>query len=400
MLHLLSVILVFFALLALLVLTHELGHFLTARWLGIKVEEFGFGLPPRLLGLVKIKTKKGRKRWKWVSQKKIEEKKDSFVSPVYSLNAIPFGGFVKILGEDGGSKNNPQSFSFQPVSKRFLVLIAGIFMNFLLGMFLFTFGFWSGFPEIANDEDAVKNPKVQIVQIEPGSPAAEAGLKIGDTIKSLVLPNKEKVNIEKVKELQDLIKEWAGSDITIEILRGNDLYRMHIVPRQNPPAGQGAIGIELARIGIAKYSLVDSLKLGPEKSVQLFLLIADYLRNTVAKLIQAEKVQVDLSGPVGIVVLTNQMKEMGLPYLIQFAAIISINLAFINLLPFPALDGGRILFLVIEKIKGCPVSQKLESVIHSLGLYFLLGLMVLITVKDISRFREKFEMLFERLGIR
>ena len=137
--------------------------------------------------------------------------------------------------------------------------------------------------------------------------------------------------------------------------------------------------------------------MGPVRSAQLIWIMTDYFRYIIGKLIQAEKVQVDVSGPVGIIVVTNQMKEMGFSYLIQFAAIISVNLAFLNFLPFPALDGGRILFLAIEKIKGRPVSPRLEGAIHAIGLYFLLALMVLITFKDVSRFRDKFEMMWERI---
>ena len=134
-----------------------------------------------------------------------------------------------------------------------------------------------------------------------------------------------------------------------------------------------------------------------QRSVELLGLMYDYLKNIIEKLIHAQKVNVDLSGPVGIVVMTNQMKEMGLPYFLQFAAIISINLAFMNFLPFPALDGGRILFLILEKIKGKPVSPKIEGTIHAIGLYILLLLMVLITFKDFSRFHDKFAMVWERI---
>lgn len=399
MLHILSILLIFFALLALLVLTHELGHFLVARWLGVAVEEFGFGLPPRLLGIVKIKDKSEKKTyWKLIRKySKVEYADKKPVSPIYSINAIPFGGFVKILGEEGEARDHPKSFAAQKTWKRFSILIAGILMNFLLGSFLFTVGFLYGFPEISDDASPVKNPRVQITFVVPDSPADRAGIKIGDTVKAVSLPDQTKIEVDKVITLQTLAKQWLGEKIILEILRGNDLYRMAVEPRVNPPSGQGALGIELARIGVTQYPLWEAIKLGPLRSAQLAYLMADYLRDIIGRLIQAEKVQLEVSGPVGIVVMTNQMREMGLPYLIQFAAIISINLAFINFLPFPALDGGRILFLLVEKIKGRPVSPKLEKIIHAAGLYFLLFLMLLITFKDISRFGDKFAMLWEKI---
>ncbi|MBM3256238.1 MAG: site-2 protease family protein [Candidatus Moranbacteria bacterium] len=399
MLDILSLLLIFFALLALLILTHELGHFLVARRLGIGVEEFGFGLPPRLIGLVKIKDlAKKTKHWKILRKHShLYTKNYKILSPIYSLNAIPFGGFVKILGEDGEARLNPKSFAAQKVWKRFTVLIAGILMNFILGSCLFTIGFLYGFPEIANDESPVKDPKIQITYVVPGSPTQEAGIKVGDTVKAVSLPNQTKIEIDKVITLQTLAQEWAGEKIVLEILRGDDLYRMAVEPRINPPSGQGALGIELVRIGVTRYPFLEALKLGPIRSIQLAYLMADYLRDIVGRIIQAEKVKLEVSGPVGIVVMTNQMREMGLPYLIQFAAIISINLAFINFLPFPALDGGRILFLLVEKIKGRPVSPKLEKIIHAAGLYFLLLLMLIITFKDVSRFGDKFAMLWEKI---
>ena len=210
MLHILSVILIFFVLLAVLVLTHELGHFLAARWLGIAVEEFGFGLPPRLVGLVKVKGKKKPALWKILrSNASVRMFKDRILSPIYSLNAIPFGGFVKILGEDGEKREDPTSFAAQPARKRFIILFAGILMNFILGAFLFSAGFWYGSPEIADDNMAVKDPKVQVTFVAPNSPAEKAGFKIGDTIKNIGLPANTKVPIDKVNTVQSLAKEWA-----------------------------------------------------------------------------------------------------------------------------------------------------------------------------------------------
>lgn len=399
MLHLLTLFIIFFALLALLVLTHELGHFLVSLWAGVQVEEFGFGLPPRLIGLVKIKDKEKKKTfWKIIHKySKINYDSKEAASPIYSINAIPFGGFVKIFGEDGEEKQDPKSFAAQKIWKRFAILIAGILMNFLLGVGLFTYGYWSGFPEIVEDTANIKDAKVQILNISPNSPAETAGLKMGDNIKSIILSDQEKFSIDKVETLQTLIKEGAGQNITMEVTRGNDIYRFNIVPRINPPEGEGPIGISPARIGIIRYPVIQAFKIAFIESLQLIWIMYDYLKNIIGHLIHAQKVAVDVSGPIGIVVLTNQFREMGFPYLVKFAGLISLNLAFINFLPFPALDGGRILFLLIEKIKGRPVSPKLEQIIHTVGLYSLLLLMILVTFKDFSRFHDKFVILWEKL---
>lgn len=399
MLHLLSLAIIFFALLALLVLTHELGHFLMSRWMGVTVEEFGFGLPPRLIGIVKILDKEKKKSfWKIIHKySKINYDNKEAISPIYSLNAIPFGGFVKIFGEDGDERKDPKSFGAKSVSRRFLILVAGIVMNFLLGVALFTIGYWSGFPEIVEDSVAINNAKVQVLNVSPRSPAEVAGLKTGDTIQSIILPTKEKFTINKVIDLQNISKENAGKSVTLEVTRGNDLYRLNLTPRVNPPDGEGPIGIYPARIGIVHYPIIEALKISFMESIQLIWIMYDYFKNIISHLIQAQKVSVDVSGPIGIVVLTNQFREMGFPYLIKFAGLISLNLAFINFLPFPALDGGRILFLLIEKIKGRPISQKIEQTIHAVGMYALLLLMVLITFKDVSRFHEQFSILWEKL---
>ncbi len=396
MFHLLSILLIFFVLLAFLIITHELGHFLMARWLGIKVDEFGFGLPPRVMGWAKFRNKEKKEYWRVVFKKK--KKSEKLISTVYSLNAIPFGGFVKIMGEDGEEKDNPHSFASQSAWKRFLVLFAGIFMNFIFGALLFTLGFWLGFPDVVDDGAKVKDPKIQITQVVSDSPAEVAGIKVGDTIRSVVTPDGSRSSIDQVSELQAITETQGGEKLIFEVLRGDDLYRLEATPRKNPPEGEGAFGVSLVRVGIVEHSFWEALKMGPERAGQLFYVIGDYLGGTVYSLVKSEKVNVDFSGPVGIVVLTNQMKEMGWPYLLQFAAIISINLAFMNLLPFPALDGGRILFLLIEKVKGSPVNERIEGMVHTFGLYLLLFLMLLVSVKDVSRFQDKFKMLFERMG--
>jgi len=387
-------LLIFIALLALLVLSHELGHFLVARWMGITVEEFGFGFPPRILGLAK----KGKKWLLLRKEKDFEKIKKKIKLPLYSLNLIPLGGFVKILGEDGGEKNNPNSFASKPVSKRFFVLIAGITMNFILGIFLLTAGHWLGFPELIDDNNVeAKDPRVQVVEVLSDSPAQKAEIKTGDTIRSITSSQGEKVKINKISDLQENSNKWAGEEITLEVTRGDDTYRMKTTPRVDAAPDEGALGLSLARTGIVRYPILSAFVVSIERSINLIVLMLSYLGTLISSIFTQEEVNVELAGPVGIVVLTNQMKEMGWAYLLQFAAFLSINLAFINLFPLPALDGGRIIFLIVEKIKGKPVNAKVEQVIHAIGLYLLLFLMLFISFKDVFRFSDKFAMLWEKI---
>lgn len=364
-------ILVFVLILGLLIFVHEFGHFVMAKRAGMKVEEFGFGFPPRIFGIKRGET-------------------------TYSINLIPLGGFVRILGEDGGSED-PRSFGQGKFWPRFFVLLAGVIMNFILGWFLLFLAFWViGAPvEVGQGIDMsrakLSNPQLQIIGVEPKSPADEAGFRPGDVILS--------VDGKKFENIEDLIshtKSRAGASVPYELKRGKEVFIRNATPRANPPAGSGPVGFAPAKIANATYPLFDALNYSWQSFAErctgillaFWLLIKGIF--TTGKLIEG------LSGPVGIAVLTRDFTRLGMVYLVQFAAVLSINLGIINAFPFPALDGGRVLFLIIEKIRGVK-SIKWEKIANAVGFLLLMLLMVAITFRDVNRFSEQFKRLFERM---
>ena len=228
---------------------------------------------------------------------------------------------------------------------------------------------------------------MQITEISPDSPAKKAGLQLGDAILQIEADDL-KIKIDKIETVQKIINEYRGKTVTINILRDGKETSFSLIPRVEPPKGEGALGIGMTETGIVFYPWHKSIWHGIKITLVmlasiliLFLkLIKDLIFTGTSEILQG------LAGPVGIAVMTGQAVKFGLAYLIQFAAFLSINLAIINALPFPALDGGRLLFLGIEKIKGSPVSSNIEKIIHTAGFAFLIALMILITVRDVGRF--------------
>lgn len=348
-----------------MVLVHEFGHFIMAKRAGMKVEEFGFGFPPRLWGIKKGET-------------------------LYSINAVPFGGFVKIQGEDGGESDKPGSFTSKSTFKRFGVIAAGVTMNFFLAVFLLIlgnfFGLRIGLVDDENIPTGVKDPQIQIIQVVGDSPAEKAGLKLLDEIKGFRFSDGAVKNVINTKDVQDTVAQYAGQKIKILIKRGGDNLEKEIEPRINPPAGQGAMGIQLAMTGVVTYPWYEALWRGAYDAVILTYntIVGYYL--LFSTLLFKGSLIADVSGPIGIATLTGQAARVGINYLIQFVAMISINLAVLNFIPFPALDGGRAVLLGLEKLRKRPLNKKLENLINSVGFSLLIALMVYVTIKDISRF--------------
>lgn len=356
-------IFVFIIVLSVLIFVHEFGHFITAKKSGMKVEEFGFGFPPRLWGVKKGET-------------------------VYSINWIPFGGFVKILGESGEEENNPRSFSSKSATSRVLVLFSGVAMNVILAFFLLaivnTVGLRIGFQDNEIDPSAT-NMMVQIVQVADNSPAQEAGIKVLDQIEGISV-NGIETQIAKVADVQEMINANRGKDIILLIKRGSQKFSINLTPRENPPQGQGAIGISLSITGVVKYPWYKAVYKG---AVDTWFILEETVigyATIIKNVFTTGKAGIDLSGPVGIAVVTGQAARLGFTYILQFMALISINLAVLNFIPFPALDGGRLLFVLIEKLKGSPISKKIEAGLNSFGFVLLILLMIYVTTKDILRF--------------
>lgn len=367
-----ATILTFILILGLLVFVHELGHFIMAKRAGMKVEEFGFGFPPRMFGVKRGET-------------------------TYSINWIPLGGFVKILGENGDS-TDPGSFASKPFWPRFAVLIAGVTMNAILAWVLISIGMMIGLPTVIYEDEQlpqsakIKDVRVGILEVAPESPAAAAGIKLGDMI--VRIANEP---IDSVEEAQALTKAAAGQPTVYEISRGAEHMEKVITPRANPPEGQGALGVALGSIGRVAYPFYEAIPRGFVATFNLIVLTLTAFWGLISGLFQGQPMSADLAGPVGIAVLTRDVTQLGFIYLLQFTAVLSVNLAIINAVPFPALDGGRILFLIVEKIRGRKLNATAEQVANSIGFGLLLLLMVFVTVKDVSKYSEGFKNLFQKL---
>jgi regulator of sigma E protease len=365
-------IIIFLLILSLLIFVHELGHFMMARRVGAKVEEFGFGFPPRIFGIRRGET-------------------------IYSLNLIPIGGFVKILGEDGEDRDNPRSINSKSIWQRTQVFSAGVIMNFILAVALLSVGYAIGLPAIVdgNQNDSLKNPKIQITEVVTDSPAAEAGIKVGDEIMKVENSafsgsaeggqNTKVESIVNVEDVQNFVSEHKGEEIILTIKRGQEEINLSVVPRENFPDNEGSMGIGLAKTAIVSYPIHEAIYQGVKATINLTILIIVLFAKLIWGIITTGHLIFEIGGPVAIVSLTGDAAKMGLIYLLQFTALISINLAVINALPFPALDGGHLFFLAVEKIRKRPVSKKILNTVNNLGFTFLLLLMLVITVHDVMR---------------
>lgn len=352
-------ILLFILLLGLLVLVHEWGHFVVARKLGVRVEEFAFGFPPRLASY----TRRGTR---------------------YALNLFPIGGYVKIFGEDGESGKDPQSFSSRPLGQRLAIIVAGVVMNVVLAWLLFSVGHAVGLPTALGEGDAVAG-RVTIIGISPGSPAERAGLRFGDVIAEFKVQN-SMLKISAIDDVQELIEAHRGSEVTVIVEREQEIREINVTPRASPPEGEGPLGIAMARVGVVRSPVWRAPWDGLKTTASATVAIVEALARALRELVSEGKTSADVSGPVGIFVFANETRRLGMAYLLELAGLLSVNLALLNVLPIPALDGGRILFLFIEKIRGgIRVPQRLEQAVHTVGFVVLLFLMAAVTYRDIVR---------------
>ena len=371
--------LTFIIILGILVLVHELGHFLTARLFKVKAEEFGFGLPPRIAGWVKNDSG----RWQKV---KNNEADASYKKTIWSFNWLPIGGFVKIKGEDGEGETMPDSFSGKKIWQRFIILFAGALMNFMLCFLLLSIGFATGIPTMVDDTPAaglnLKSEKIQIISVAADSPANRSGVQIGDVVKSV---NNEPIT--SIKALQEKINQQKNQATEFVFLRGAEELNKTIKPEELKDAeGRAVIGVGLVKTAIVSYPWYQAIYEGAKNTIGLTVAIVEAFGKIIGDIFAHGKVAAEISGPIGIAVLTGQVVKLGFIYILQFTAMLSLNLAIINLLPIPGLDGGLILFLLFEKIKGRPLRQKYVGLVHQLGFFFLIALIILITYRDFNTY--------------
>lgn len=321
----------------LLIFVHEFGHFIVAKACGVKVNEFAIGMGPAF-----FKRQKGE--------------------TTYSLRVFPIGGFCAMEGEDEDS-DDPRAFNRQPAWQRALVLAAGSFMNLLTCVvLLIIIAFWAGQPTTTLDK------------ITPGSPAEAAGLKAGDTVVA--------VDGKAIKEWNDIITDLNGEDEkkTVEITVTRDGKEMNFTcaPEYDKEQKRYMIGIQPT----SEHHIFGSIGAGIRNTGQMTVMMVNVLR----QLFTGEVSVKELSGPVGIVYAVNTTAKSGIMYVVYLTALLSLNLAIINMIPLPALDGGRLLFLLIRKITGKRVTDEMEGKIHFIGIMLLMLLMVYVTFNDVIRF--------------
>lgn len=354
-------ILLFLVVLSLLVFAHEFGHFIVAKKSGMKVEEFGFGFPPRAFAVRRGDTE-------------------------YSVNWIPLGGFVRIKGESGQFRGETDSFASKPAWKRFLVFVAGVSMNLVTAAVLLSVGFMAGLPTaIEGDLPAgarVSEASTQIVSVASGSPAERAGIGSGDELVSL-----DGAPFESAESARDYIRAHGDDGVAVVVKKPDGaLVSATVMSEDLAGTGVHGVGVGLMRAGLVSFpphlAVLHGVSATATYTVEVVRSFADLVRNLVVH----QRAGVELSGPVGIAVMTGEAAKLGFTYLLQFAALLSINLAVVNVLPFPALDGGRILFLAIEVVRRRAVDQRMEAIVHNVGFALLMALVVLVTYQDFVRF--------------
>ncbi len=375
----------FVLILSILVFVHEFGHFIVARKMGVKVEEFGLGLPPRLAGF--YRGKDGKIHFVW--GKKFSEKDfQDIPGTLYSLNWIPLGGFCRIKGENGEAAQDKDSFGAKKIWQRLAIVSAGVAMNFLLAAVLLAIGFIIGIPQAGHYAGATswQHHRIQIVSVIKGSPADKAGLRPGDIIIGL-----DKKKFSRAEDLSHFIAQHNKKEITLIIKRGNKVFSVQARPEIIKGfSHRPLLGIEFEDVGIVSYPWYKAIYKGFWAAFVLTGLILQAFGHMIVSLWHGASVGNDITGPIGIAVLTKQAVNLGFIYVLQFMVLLSLNLAIINFLPFPALDGGRAVLLVLEKIRGKALPVRLEARINNTGFALLLLLVLLITLHDISRFREIF----------
>lgn len=360
-------LLIFILSLSLLIIAHELGHFWAARRKGVLVEEFGLGYPPRVWG------------------KKIGE-------TIYSLNWLPLGGFVKILGEVDYGQKIPEklkkrALSNQSLKTRISVTLSGVGMNLIVGILIFCLVYsFLGVPR--------KSDRVKIIEVSQSSPAEEVGLQNQDKI----LVAQIEGQIQEIKEMEDLIdfsKSKAGSEVSLLIQReGEDKFWVEITPRKDPPEDQGALGVIISQTEIYKPPLWQrpfwGIKEGFSEAYFWGKTIVVGIGETLIGLTKGRTPK-NIAGPVGIYQATSTIqKQSGTWAVIHFFGVLSVNLAVVNLLPFPALDGSRFWFLVWEGITKKKPNPKVEYWFSQIGMIFLILLLILITFSDVRRLKSGF----------
>jgi len=354
-------ILIFILTLSILVLVHELGHFLMAKKMGVKVEEFGIGLPPKLFGIKKGET-------------------------LYSVNLLPIGGFVKLFGEEYSTPlalDKNRTFVNKKPWQKTLIVLGGVLGNFLLGWFIFSYLVTQGVPVPTNN--------VIVEKVTKNSPASMAGLKEKDVILKFVPPISpmSPISLTSSTSLITLTQKYAGKNVKLLVQRGHQQLTVDLVPRVNPPKGEGPLGIAITSFIEKKYPWYTAPYYGLIEAFNITAKISSELGKMLYNLVTFHKQNVDVAGPIGIANLAGQAVKFGKNAFLEFLALLSLNLAIMNILPFPALDGGRLVFVLYEGITKKRPNKNFEKYTNLIGFIMLLSLAAIITVNDVVKLFKK-----------
>ena len=364
-----STLIIFLIVIIVLVVAHELGHFFVAKFFGVRVDEFGLGYPPR-----------AKKLFTWKGT-------------LFTLNWLPFGGFVKIFGEDGtetGIKHYSDSFSHQKLWKRLLILVAGILANIILAMVLYSASFAIGFLGSASDfpnAHIISPQQVTITDVEKGTPAFAAGLQVSDKIISLSTDSSATTAPyipQSTDDFVQFIQSHPNDPISLTISRNNQPQVVTVTPQKNLVGNQPGIGVGIYETGLLRMPFFQSFSAGFMYALNEFILIIVSLWGLIVGIFSGNGgVVSQLSGPVGIAKFAGQAYSLGIGSLLSFMALISVNLAVVNLLPFPALDGGRMVLEFFSYKGKNRISPKIIAAINQIGFLILIVLMLWITYHDI-----------------
>jgi len=387
-----SILILIFAFLSLIVLMiiHEFGHFIIAKKFGVRVDEFGIGYPPRLFG-------------------------KKFGETIYSINLLPLGAFVRIYGEEGPDASDSReagepviglddyrSFASLKIWKRVLIVIGGVAAFWIAAMIIFSvvFGIGANIPIGDQDIAGMGGAEVKVIMVSADSPAEKAGIKAADIIKQVKIAGNA-VEIKKIAEFQKITEENKGNEIIVSINRSGQDLSLSLTPRISPPSGEGPVGIGLERITtlIQKYPWYAAPFQGIKYTGQITLGSLKGLYFMFSGLITGKGAPegASFAGPLGITVFLANAASYGPGFFLYFIGLISVFIAIFNLFPIPALDGGKLVFLLIEKIKGKPVSAKIEQSITVVFFLILIALSIFITIKfDIPRFSDFLKSSFQR----
>jgi regulator of sigma E protease len=389
-------ILLFFAVLFVLVLVHELGHFIAAKRTGMRVDEFGIGFPPKVFAIKKGET-------------------------LYSFNLLPIGGFVRIFGEDGtdvasspvsddvrdrrseasaeadeggtdaidadGSSDRERSFVAKSKLSQAIVLVAGVAMNIAFAWLLFTIAFSLGTQTAVTESEASEDATLIISQVLPESPASDAGLRGGVRVVGLSAGDAS-LDEFTPSAFSTFVSTYGDEELTLTYAAGDTEESVTLSPERyliESDKSQPAIGVALNLIDVVSRPIHEAAYDSAILTVKGFKDITVAIVGLLYDAVRLEADLTDVAGPVGIVGLVGEASAFGFTALLTFTAFISLNLAVINLLPFPALDGGRLLFVAIETVKGTPINPKIAYALNAGGFMLLILLMIAVTYNDILR---------------